>query len=167
MERHILIVEPEHVIALEMQIRLGESGYVVSQSSGLADTRNALLQKAPDLIVADTTIKEDQGGFNELLSLWKKQNVPVIYISTKTQADIVIESGLEVIGVFSKPFSTNELLSLMGIFFKAKVREDRCTALTDTVEDMHGAGIERPRRIPICLFDALDPGVPIESEFAG
>jgi len=166
MDRYILIVEPEHLIAQEIQVIPGENNYIVRRSSGLTDTWKALLQKTPDLIIADTTIKEDQDGFNKVLSLWKEWNLPVIYISTKTQADIVKESGIKIIGMFSKPFDADNLLFLVDLFFKAKILEDHCTVLTETLEDSYLARLESSKRISICLFDALDPNAPIDSVLA-
>jgi len=165
-DRQVLIVEPEYVIARELQMKLEQNNYSVRLSSDANNTLMALRQKRPDLVIADTAIKNDEDDFNILLKIWRVQKLPIIYLSTETSANIVKEPGLEIRGILSKPFLTDNLLALIDSYFEAQMWKNRHAALAEILEDRHKPPKERSELLSICLFDALYPDMPLDAELA-
>ena len=110
-DKKILIVEDEIIIAIDLKIRLEDLGYYVP---GIAvNGRDAIKktgEKNPDIILMDILLNGDKDGIEVAQQIRNQYNIPIIYL-TGNQNDSVIERAetTEPYGYINKPFDNNEI----------------------------------------------------------
>lgn len=81
-QKKILIVEDEAIVAMENKMNLSMAGYsvVASVSSG-EDALYKIDEVIPDLILMDIKLKGRISGIETVEQIRKKNNIPVIFIT--------------------------------------------------------------------------------------
>jgi len=111
---HILIVDylPENVKALKYLLE--KEGYSVSAMNDGHDVLSFAREKSPDLILLDVMMP-DVTGFEvcrELKSSGLTKNIPVIFLTTLTESDVILEAFKSgAVDYVRKPFNSSELLA--------------------------------------------------------
>jgi len=112
MEKRILIVEDEALIAEEIQDRLQRLGYRIV---GIADTGTMALDLAertqPDLVLMDIQIKGEMDGINTAERIYQQLQTPVVYVTAHAdQATLNRAKNIAQFGYVLKPFQERELM---------------------------------------------------------
>jgi PAS domain S-box-containing protein len=107
----ILIVEDEHIVALDIARNLKSFGYEIA---GMAkDSENALKltsQENPDLILMDIKIDGNMDGIQTVKKIQLKHSIPIIYLSAYSDEQTLERAKLtEPHGFLLKPFERKEL----------------------------------------------------------
>jgi PAS domain S-box-containing protein len=107
----ILIVEDEHIVALDIARNLKSFGYEIA---GMATTgENALkltTQENPDLILMDIKIDGGMDGIQTVKKIQTEHNIPIIYLSAFSDEKTLERAKLtEPHGFLLKPFERKEL----------------------------------------------------------
>jgi len=112
-DKNILIIEPERIAGLELQLQLEKNGFSVSRPISLVDTEAIIDKHIPDLIIADTDIKK-QSLFERIMQYLSKFKLPFIWIGTLTNKE---DNGMSVIGTYSKPFDSKKIVAFIVKYF--------------------------------------------------
>jgi two-component system, response regulator PdtaR len=78
----ILIVEDEYIVATDLKQRLENMGHEIVGIEG--DGKSAIettLEKQPDIIIMDITLKGDIDGIETAQKIHKINDIPLIYLS--------------------------------------------------------------------------------------
>ncbi len=144
MKRTILIVEDENIVAMELDERLQEMGYRVTD---ICATGKTAVEKAkknkPDIILMDIILKGEQDGIETAAAIRENLDIPVIFLTShsdkKTLNRALKESPY---GYILKPFREKELqitikLALERHTMEEKVRESETWLQTtlNSIED--------------------------------
>lgn len=120
-DKNVLIIEPERIIGLELQLQLKKKGFVVQRPITLDDSEKIIAEQKSDVIIADTDIK-DQGVFGKIKKYLKKFQQPFIWIGAATLRKTKIENeGMNIIGIFSKPFDSRRVVACIVNYFNKRV----------------------------------------------
>ncbi len=128
----ILILEDEGVVALDLQARLIEMGYVVPE---IFDNGTDLLKKGPDylpdLIIMDVMIKGDIDGIQTAQKFKEIVDIPIVFLTAYSDEMTFQRAKLsDAYAFLIKPFDQRELETTIEIaFFKhnnfSKVSNER------------------------------------------
>lgn len=125
---NILVVEDENILALGLQKKLENLGYVVT---GIADsgeeTFNKIHEKVPDLILMDIVIKGNIDGIETAAKLKKTYSIPLIYLTAYADDEILARAAkTEPYGYILKPYKEKELKANieMAIYRKKSENEE-------------------------------------------
>lgn len=113
----ILIVEDEHIVAMELTSRLSDLGYSVcaSVASGNEAIEKTLKLK-PNLILMDINIKGPIDGVETSERIKEKYEVPIIFITAFTDSKTLERAKItEPYGYIVKPFEERELHTAIEI----------------------------------------------------
>lgn len=107
----ILIVEDDKTTAYSIAEQIKKLGYEVS---GIFDNEEEAMkrieQELPDLIVMDIMLKGTRTGVDTAMEIYKKAEIPVIFISAPGKEKLVTEAKFIQNSVFlSKPFDMKKL----------------------------------------------------------
>ena len=122
---HILIIETDQITGLDLQMQLEREGFDIYKATKLTDIKDIVDRDKPDLIIASTDIKNNQNDFSKLKKLFTKYKLPIIYISTNPINRITKEPELKIIGAFSKPFNTLDIIKFVNKYFEKRDRETK------------------------------------------
>ena len=118
-DKQILIIEPERLAGLDLQLQLEKKGYSVLRPIYQMDAEAVISKDKPDLIIADTEINKNI--FDRIKRYLKKYKVPLIWIGNLTTKEVMKKSNeINVIGIFSKPFSSKAIVALVIKYFSGK-----------------------------------------------
>ena len=123
----ILIVEDEHIVAMDIQNYLEHNGY---QAAGHADNgADALRQAAslhPDLVLMDINLKGDMDGIEAAIQIRAKHNLPVVFLTAfANQSTIERAKVAEPYGYLLKPFDERELIAAIEMALYKNSMENR------------------------------------------
>ncbi len=146
---HILVVEDEPIIALDIELTLKNLGYLVTQVvSNAVDAQKSIQNNPPDLVLLDIQIEGDVDGIMLAEELNEKYKIPFIYLTSN--ADKLTLNRVKKTrpaGFIVKPFTDKDLQSNIEIalynmqadkipneiflkdqnqFFKIKLNELKC-----------------------------------------
>lgn len=113
----ILIVEDEIIIAMEIQVRLENSGFAVcglvsSGEKALAAAR----EKKPDVILMDITLKGPMDGLETARRIQEERPSPVIFLSATDNTAILRQIRREGLGLnLAKPFKEADLIAAIRV----------------------------------------------------
>jgi len=109
----ILLIEDNENVLFANRLILEEPGHTVLCAQNLAEARKILEKEQPDLAVVDIMLP-DGNGLEFLPELRASRNIPVIFLTGKTEGDDIL-AGLQAGGndYITKPYKTDE--------FKARV----------------------------------------------
>ncbi len=113
----IQIVEDERIVALNIQQRLEEVGYIVTAN---VTTGEQAIQKAaetaPELVLMDIKLKGKVDGIEAAAQIQTCLNIPVVYLTAYTDDETLQRAKLtEPYAYILKPFETRELCTAIEI----------------------------------------------------
>ncbi|WP_424358377.1 DUF835 domain-containing protein [Methanocella sp. MCL-LM] len=109
----ILVVEDEHIVAMDLQSRLVSLGYEVPET---ASSGEEAVEKAgrirPDLILMDIFLGDEMDGIDAAVKIKELYNIPLIYITAYADPSTLQRAKLtEPFGYILKPFEEREMLT--------------------------------------------------------
>ncbi len=118
MNKTVLIVEDEFIVADDIKLTLQNAGYTVC---GIADNvmeaREIIQSKKPSLVLLDIHLKGKLNGI-ELAKELREQNIAFAYLSANSNQKILEEAkATEPYGFLVKPFREKDLLVMLDIAF--------------------------------------------------
>lgn len=113
----VLIVEDEAIIAMDIEQKLEQAGYLVIDSvSSFDEGIKSLSNKTPDVILMDIFIEGEQTGIDLAKRIAKDYLIPVIFVTSNTSRGMLSEvKKTNPYGFVSKPFETKDLVSAIEI----------------------------------------------------
>lgn len=140
----VLIAEDESIVAMEIQDTLERLGYsvIAAVDTGEEVIKEAIDQK-PDIVLMDIRLKGDLDGIGAAETIRSKADIPVIFITTNAEADMLKRANLTLpFGYILKPVQERELkvtleFALYTVTCEAKRRQAINSFLTvqDELED--------------------------------
>ncbi len=123
-QKNILIVEDEPLIANHIALVLTNADYIISNKVRSASEAIQVLQsQKPDLIVLDVTIKGDTDGVELAHIINEKYHIPFIYLTSHFDESTVNRlKKTQPAGFLLKPFNEKELLTQISIALYQKVK---------------------------------------------
>lgn len=112
-EKKILIVEDNHIVALETNDRLIQLGYIVAGIAATGMDAIALARsEQPDLILMDINLKGEMDGISAAEQIETFLDVPVIYLTAYAD-EVTVKRAMKTkpIAYLTKPFKERELYS--------------------------------------------------------
>jgi PAS domain S-box-containing protein len=115
--KKILIVEDEPIIALELSERLQQYGYnIVGIASNGVDAQKKFKSNNADLILLDISLKGDINGIDFATIIRKTSDIPIIYITAFSDEPTLAKAKLtQPSGFLLKPFNQRELETTIEI----------------------------------------------------
>ena len=110
----ILIVEDEGITAMEIEKLMESSGYLPY----ITKTHEAIemaVKTKPDLIIMDIKLEGKNNGLKTTEKIKEFQDVPIIYLITYFNEDILESAKLKPYAYIIKPFDEDELLKNIKI----------------------------------------------------
>jgi len=109
----ILVVEDERIVARDLQIRLINLGYEVSEiTSSRVDALKSAGRNRPDLVLMDIRLNGHAEGIEAARELKDDFNLPVIYLTGHSDSATLNQARLtEPFGYILKPFENRELVA--------------------------------------------------------
>ena len=112
----ILLVDDNQHLRQSVKLFLEQNNFEVTSASDITQAINYLTNKAPDLIIVDIVMPE-QNGYNlihYIHSKYSKFLVPIIILTAKgLTSDRIKGYNIGCSAYLSKPFDPNELLSII------------------------------------------------------
>lgn len=107
----VLIVEDDNVILAIEKWRLAKLGFDVCGSAGTgADAMECVGKMQPDIVLMDITLKGAMDGIETAGQIKKKFNIPVIFVSSHTDEEILSRARtVDPDGFIKKPFTDDDL----------------------------------------------------------
>lgn len=143
----ILIVEDESIVALNVQNRLEELGYVViaNIASGEAAIQ-AVPETQPDIVLMDIKLKGKVDGIEAAARIRRNFQIPVVYLTAYTDDETLNRAKLtEPFGYILKPFETRDLCTIIEVaLYKHQIEQqmrEREQWLTTTLKSIGDAVI--------------------------
>jgi diguanylate cyclase (GGDEF)-like protein/PAS domain S-box-containing protein len=117
MTDRIMLVEDEHIVAMDVQQRLETLGYeVVAHATSGKEAIEYARETRPNLILMDIKIRGTQDGIETAAQIRQTQDIPVIYVTAFADEATLKRARLtEAFGYLIKPFEDRELRSAIEI----------------------------------------------------
>ncbi|MEE9594985.1 MAG: PAS domain S-box protein, partial [Candidatus Hydrothermarchaeales archaeon] len=150
MNRKILIVEDERLLALGIEKNLKRMGYSVS---GVVSSGEDAIKKAektgPDLVLMDIRIKGKMDGIQVAEKIKERLGIPVVYLTAYADKKTLERAKItEPFGYIVKPFDNKELRSTIETSLyrsimekKLKESEEKYHSLVENVSGMIYRGL--------------------------
>src|SRR5690242_5188725 len=118
MNKKILIVEDEFVVADDLQLTLQQAGYEVCGTAASVNEAMALIdKKKPGLVLLDIHLRGKLSGI-DLARQLKEQDIAFVYLSANSNQQILeAAKSTEPYGFLIKPFREKDLLVTIDIAF--------------------------------------------------
>jgi len=132
MNKTILIVEDEFIVADDLQLTLRNAGYsVCGIADNVGEAKEIIESKKPSLVLLDIHLKGKGNGI-ELAKELKEQGIAFVYLSANSNQKVLEDAkATEPYGFLVKPFREKDLLVMIDIAFyrhensmEAKWRKD-------------------------------------------
>ncbi|MDT3402019.1 sigma 54-interacting response regulator [Mucilaginibacter terrae] len=116
MNKKILIVEDEFVVANALRLTLEQAGYMVSGIASSAEEADQLLQiQRPDLVLLDIQLNGKRSGI-DLAAKLNEDDIAFIYLSANSSQKILEEAkATDPYGFLVKPFREKDMLVTLDI----------------------------------------------------
>ncbi len=110
-KKRILIIENDSLIAKDIKASIERAGYLTAGIfNNPSDARDFLQNDTPDLILLDIQLDDDENGIEFHESIYKKIDVPVIYLTAiSDKSTFELTKKAEPFGYLLKPFDDDEL----------------------------------------------------------
>lgn len=136
---HILVVEDEPVIALDIEQRLLQLGY---QIAGVADRAEAALeivtQFQTDLVLMDIQLQGDIDGITVATELRDRFKLPVIFLTAHAdEATLDRAVAVQPYGYIVKPFQTHDLSTAIEIALNRHRAERAIAAALEQEQELN------------------------------
>ncbi len=110
----ILIVEDEQLVAADLEAKLTRLGYeVVGLAASGVDALRLASEEHPELVLMDVRLQGDMDGIETANLLQNVSAAPVIFVTAYAQVSGPYSARLLGRTTISKPFSKNELGSVV------------------------------------------------------
>lgn len=120
----VLVVEDEHLVALDIQLRLTRMGYVPVVAFTGAEALARASEETFDLILMDIRLKGAMDGIEAATAIRAVHDVPVIYLTAYADNPTVERARLtEPYGYLLKPFQDRELKATIQIALQRHASE--------------------------------------------
>lgn len=131
---HILIVEDETIIALDMKQCLESFGYIVDEIADNTEDSMMFVKKySPDIVLMDINLKGKNTGISIVNEIQKKHKIPVVYISSYSDEETLTEVGdTKPYGYIVKPVDEHNLNATIQIAL-ARFKEDHHKQSDDNI----------------------------------
>lgn len=118
MNKKILIVEDEYILANALRLNLEHAGYVViGIASSVAEADEIMHKQKPDLVLLDIQLEGKKTGI-DLAKKLNTQNIAFIYLSANSSQKILEDvKKTEPYGFLVKPYREKDLLVALDIAF--------------------------------------------------
>ncbi|MCF7929547.1 MAG: response regulator [Spirochaetales bacterium] len=109
--KRILIVEDEHIVALDIQHHLERSGFEVTGLSASGEKAiESVAQDTPDLVLMDIRLQGEMDGIEAADTIRQEYNIPVIMLTAYTDEETIERAkNIHPFGYLIKPFEEREL----------------------------------------------------------
>ncbi|OQP49801.1 Fis family transcriptional regulator [Niastella yeongjuensis] len=116
MNKKLLIVEDEFVVANDLRLILTQAGYnVLGIAASVEEAEAYLQQQTPDLVILDIRLNGKRSGI-ALARKLKDENIAFIYVSANADQKVLEEAKTtEPYGFLIKPFREKDLLVTLDI----------------------------------------------------
>ena len=109
-DRKILIVEDEQVIAMDLEKTILNFGYnVLSTVSSGEEALNFMKSNKPNLVILDILLAGDLNGIETGVIISERFNIPIIYITAYAKEILLRSKITESSAFLVKPFNESEL----------------------------------------------------------
>lgn len=107
----VLIVEDDKVILSIARWRLSNLGYEICGSAATgAEALDNVAKMQPDIVLMDITLKGEMDGIETAGRIKKNFNIPVIFVSSHTEGEIITRAReVGPAGFVKKPFDDDSL----------------------------------------------------------
>jgi signal transduction histidine kinase len=120
----VLVVEDEHLVALDIQLRLTRMGYVPVVAFTGAEALGRASEEAFDLVLMDIRLKGAMDGIEAASAIRAAHDVPVIYLTAYADNPTVERARMtEPYGYLLKPFQDRELKATIQIALQRHASE--------------------------------------------
>jgi len=120
----VLVVEDEHLVALDIQVRLTRMGFVPVVCFTGSDAILKASEERFDLILMDIKLKGSMDGIEAAHSIHTIQDTPVIYLTAYADAATIERARqTEPYGYVLKPFNDRELKATIEIALQRHASE--------------------------------------------
>jgi PAS domain S-box-containing protein len=122
----ILVVEDEHIVAMDLMSRLRNLGYEVPDS---ASSGEEAIEKAgrtrPDLVLMDIFLNGEMDGIQAAGHIRSRYNIPIIYLTAYADSNTLQRAKVtEPFGYVLKPFEERELLTTIEMaLYKYRIEQ--------------------------------------------
>lgn len=122
----ILVVEDEHIVAMDLMTRLRNLGYEVPDS---ASSGEEAIEKAgrwrPDLVLMDIFLNGEMDGVQAAGRIRSQYNIPIIYLTAYADSSTLQRAKVtEPFGYVLKPFEERELLTTIEMaLYKYRIEQ--------------------------------------------
>ncbi|MBN2656436.1 MAG: response regulator [Spirochaetales bacterium] len=159
MDKRILIVEDESIVALDIQTRLEAHGYQVVD---IVSTGSRAIERAkeatPDLILMDINLKGSMDGIETASLIRRDVDSPIIFLTAFADEKTMKKARIsDASGYILKPFREGELLVTIELAIKRddvrKKIQDNSNWLYSTLNNMNDAVITVTEEKRVVFFN--------------
>jgi signal transduction histidine kinase len=120
----ILVVEDEHVVALDLQVRLGRMGHRVAVAHSGEEAVEQVLRNHFDLVLMDIKLQGELDGIEAARTIRRGLDIPVIYVTAYADNHTLDRARYtEPYGYVLKPFQDRELKAAIEIALQRHARD--------------------------------------------
>ena len=144
LQRTILVVDDETMIAEDLCESLQEAGYrVLTPAHSGPDALRKVQEESPDLVLMDINLKGDMDGINTTQAIQKIDDCAVIYLTANADSQTLQRAKMtNPFGYIIKPFRERELHAMVEISLyrhaqekQAKLRQNMFMQTLDNTPD--------------------------------
>lgn len=120
--KKILIIEQDGLVALDLRRELEKEDFTVKRATSMIVSEIIIANGNKSLVIANTDV-QTQPFFDKIKNLLKKCQLPLIWIGTLSKNEAMKDSeGINVIGTFSMPFKSKDVVSFIVNYFNKKIK---------------------------------------------
>lgn len=123
----ILIVEDEHIVALDLHDQVKKLGHsVVGIAQSGEQAIELALETRPDLVLMDIRLKGEMDGIDTAIEIRAYRPIPIVYLTAYTDAETLERASVtQPLGYILKPFQLRELETTIQLaLYKSKVENE-------------------------------------------
>jgi DNA-binding NarL/FixJ family response regulator len=111
-KRKILIVEDDHLVALDLETALLEAGFAVTGIAGSAEEAVALARaERPDLVLMDIRLAGRRDGVDAALDLYREEGIRCLFATAHSDSDMRRRANdAKPLGWLAKPYQPQALV---------------------------------------------------------
>lgn len=115
MPLRILIVEDEHLIALDLQEVLESAGHtVVGHAVSMEDALKLAAKAKPDVALVDVGLKGEGNGLDTATALGARYRIPTLFLTGNADFRVrAMALDVEPLGYVMKPYMPDDVLSAL------------------------------------------------------
>lgn len=113
----LLIVEDEAIVAMDIESKLEDSGYlVIGVARSGEDAVRMAYEKSPDLILMDINLQGDMDGVIAAKHIRERRSIPVVFLTALGDRDTLQRAKItEPLGYLLKPFNERDLYAAVEV----------------------------------------------------